>query len=378
MRIRLSALDTLFFRDGKPFDRGEETWADGIFPPPSSMLYGALRSLYFVQHPEHIGKENTESDPTRHLIINDVQITSSDNLYFPCPSDIVLKKNTLKEEDNLILLSLEKNSSITSSDLEYRLAVENNEEVETLSDFISERSLKRYYLKGGKPKGVFPLEQFRTLEPKVGIGRDNSTHVSDDGLLYRVGMIRPQAIDEATNETYSLNIEVDFELEGWSLNEGESGFVKLGGEGKSCSYKVIPNKKDYFLKTLSSDVLKIYFISPTFFNNEANQKVKSWLPSFLNLNSDGEWVGEWDGIKLKFLTAALGKPKYVGGFDIKKRRPKPMVKMIPEGAVFYFQLLNEADKKRIKNMPQPIKFMDKNEALEKQGFGLAYIANVIK
>jgi CRISPR type III-B/RAMP module-associated protein Cmr3 len=36
--------DTLFFRDGRPFSMGTETWATSIFPPYPSTVYGAIRS----------------------------------------------------------------------------------------------------------------------------------------------------------------------------------------------------------------------------------------------------------------------------------------------------------------------------------------------
>jgi CRISPR-associated protein Cmr3 len=52
MIIELNPLDTLFFRDGKPFAMGEETWADGIFPPPPSVIYGALRTAWFANNIE--------------------------------------------------------------------------------------------------------------------------------------------------------------------------------------------------------------------------------------------------------------------------------------------------------------------------------------
>ena len=35
MLAKITPLDTVFFRDGKPFSWGEETWAEGIFPPYS-------------------------------------------------------------------------------------------------------------------------------------------------------------------------------------------------------------------------------------------------------------------------------------------------------------------------------------------------------
>jgi CRISPR-associated protein Cmr3 len=45
-KIEIHALDTLFFRDGKPFERGEESVANGSFPPLPSVIYGALRTAF--------------------------------------------------------------------------------------------------------------------------------------------------------------------------------------------------------------------------------------------------------------------------------------------------------------------------------------------
>lgn len=376
MRIRLSALDTLFFKDGKPFERGEESWADGIFPPPPSVFYGALRSLYFIQHPEYIGKENTKEDPTRNLVINDIQITSEDNLYFPCPLDVVLKKNTLNSKENYILLNLKENKAISSSNLKYRLVEVNNQEVEPIEGYIGKRSLEKHYLNGKLPSSINPRDNFLTLEPKVGIGRDNFSHVSDEGLLYRVGMLRPKG----KQENNVINIELEFQLEGWQMDIGDIGFIKTGGESKSCSYEVIEEREKYTLSNISNDIIKFYFVTPTVFKNNHHNN-SGWLPAFFDEN----YEGEWNGIKLKFLAACTGKSKALGGFDIQKRRPKSMVKMIPEGAVYYFKILNNSDKEQLKKIKQPIKLIDdlndsKSETSigrDKQGFGLAYISNVI-
>jgi len=54
MRIEIKSFDTLFFRDGKPFTMSEDNWADGIFPPPPSVIYGALRAAYFAQYPSEL------------------------------------------------------------------------------------------------------------------------------------------------------------------------------------------------------------------------------------------------------------------------------------------------------------------------------------
>ena len=46
--LLLNPTDTIFFRDGRPFNMGEDTYAQGIFPPPPSVLYGALRTAYMA------------------------------------------------------------------------------------------------------------------------------------------------------------------------------------------------------------------------------------------------------------------------------------------------------------------------------------------
>jgi CRISPR-associated protein Cmr3 len=383
MRIRLTALDTLFFRDGKPFNRGEETWANGIFPPPPSVIYGALRSLYFTSNPQDIGKENTSDDPTNKLVINDIQITSGDNLYYPCPLDVVVEKTTIGSNDvNHLLLNLNDTKRITSSKLEHHLSVKDNLEVETIDGYISHRGFARKYLKGQVPDDVFSLDNFLTLEPKVGIGRNNNTHVSDDGLLYRVGMIRPEFQND-NNQFLKLNIEIEFELNTWEQSIGDKGFIKLGGEAKACSYEVIPSKDKIDTEELSSNIFKICFITPTVFNNsrydKRNDKIHGWIPSFLDENLEGEWKG----VKVKLLTAAIGKPKYLGGFDMKKRKPKPMLKMVPEGSVYYFKIMDESGIKVLKDLKQPFVLIDDDEKeatissskKANQGFGLAYLAN---
>lgn len=59
MIISLEAIDTLFFRDGKPFTMGEDNFASGIFPPAPSVLYGALRSAYFACDVDSLSRVNS-------------------------------------------------------------------------------------------------------------------------------------------------------------------------------------------------------------------------------------------------------------------------------------------------------------------------------
>ena len=56
MIIEMNPLDTLFFRDGKPFSMGDETWADAIRPEivNSYQDYGHTYLKFVVETDEHI------------------------------------------------------------------------------------------------------------------------------------------------------------------------------------------------------------------------------------------------------------------------------------------------------------------------------------
>jgi CRISPR-associated protein Cmr3 len=41
---RFTPLDTLFFRDGRPFNAGETVWLESLFPPSGRTLQGVIRS----------------------------------------------------------------------------------------------------------------------------------------------------------------------------------------------------------------------------------------------------------------------------------------------------------------------------------------------
>lgn len=349
MKIKLFALDTLFFRDGKPFDKGEETWANGIFPPYPSVIYGALRSLYYITHPAEIGNKGA----TRNIEIHNIKLSDDNYSFYPCPYDVVKSKNkNSKQKVKPILLKLKKGLNNTSSILEYYLSSEH--EVEPIDGFLQGSNFEDDYLYGDSPMSYRNMEDYISLEPKVGIGRNTLTGITEEGLLYRVGMIRPK----------NIQIEVDFSLEGWKMEKGDKGFIKLGGESKACAFEIISdvNEKEEIVE-IRNDVFKVCLSTPTTLKN-------GWFPSFLG----GEMKGTWKelGINVQLLTAAVGKPIYVGGFDMEERKPKPMTRMLPAGSVFYFKILDKIEKIEL---PQKVKLVD-DKAKEKEGFGIAYLSIV--
>lgn len=364
MIIEIEPLDTLFFRDGKPFSMGEEVWADGIFPPSPSVIYGALRSAYFANNINELDKANDEScDPTKDLKITGIYYRFEYANYLPLPLDLVQKKFRSKDEKNLeqinkiyklVSLTCSQDKSFYSS-LNMPAILRHNEEVESIEDGIIECPHFETYLTGFTEG--FECKRLSDLierEPKRGIGRENSTHSADEGKIYRVGMQRLNG----------LKIIVEFE----GLKIDEEGFLKLGGEGKAISYKQ-SNKVCEGNPKINGNRFKLYLSTPAIFEN-------GWIPGWLKEETakDGTklFAGTYEGIRLQLLTAAVGKPTSIGGFDMKVKKPKPMRKAVPAGSVYYFEF-EGCDVEKV------IKTFDKKSISDfnsKEGFGIGFVGGV--
>ena len=107
---------------------------------------------------------------------------------------------------------------------------------------------------------------------------------------------------------------------------------------------------------------KVIFSTPAIFE-------KGWLPKWID---EKTLIGEYNDLKLKLLAAAIGKPLSIGGFDMKKRMPKPMYKAIPAGSVYYFELLEG----KMDNVQNIFHQRSISEIYPEQGFGIAYVGKV--
>lgn len=360
--IKIEAIDTLFFRDGKPFSMGEETWADGIFPPPPSVFYGALRTKYFAEHPQEFSKANTENDPTKNLQILGFALNINDDIQYPLPLDIHSEKKS--KEDKAYLLTLSDKETyfvdnhlfskilVPSQDLKYKV-------LEPLENgYITRASLEGYLNKEEKEYNPDQLTKYYVREPKIGIGRDDSSKTSKEGQLYRVNLIRPSVLKNKEIKT----IKFIFQYEG--LNLPKEGFLKLGAESKIVNYTTIDDETipKFENSTPNRRLFKLYLSTPCYFE-------KGSLPSWINENT---LEGEHEKIKLKLLTAAVGKPIFIGGFDMKKKKPKPMRKYVPSGSVYYFEILEGSFEDVVKAFHR--KSISEERANE--GFGISYVGVV--
>ncbi|NLC11746.1 MAG: type III-B CRISPR module-associated protein Cmr3 [Firmicutes bacterium] len=347
MLIKVEALDTLFFRDGKPFTMGQETWADGVFPPYPSVLYGALRSAYFAEHIAELKKANQKDDPTAGLKIKGIFLEIENDPCFPLPLDCVEEKNN--ESDQVAFqLKLKENTMVSSVPTPYILDSDRNTQVENVQGgYLNDLDFRRYLNAAMNEFYYYKLSDYVVVEEKIGIARDRTTYTAERAKLYRITLRRLN----------NVSIIIDFD----GLELPESGFLKLGGEGKAAAYESIKSLPSLSLE-LKSNRFKLYLATPAIFKN-------GWLPGWINPRT---LEGMYGGLRLKLLSAAVGKHVNIGGFDIEKGRPKPMRRAVPEGSVYFFELL-EGEPARVMDL---MHYKCISEYNPEQGFGISFVGAV--
>ncbi|MFM9947496.1 MAG: type III-B CRISPR module-associated protein Cmr3 [Saprospiraceae bacterium] len=362
MNLNLTALDTLFFRDGKPFSLGDETWADGMFPPNLSVLYGALRTYTAIKR--NISFEDIES-LLADVQIKGVQYLLERGIYLPLPCDLVeaekddaVKKieKKRKQYGGILQFQPHKNDIVSSHSkygLDYIFLTPAGRFVDTIDGgLISHTSLLNYLRGFTSDLKIRKIEDYLKVEPKVGIGRNNELRSTEEGMLFRVGMRRP----------VGLEILLRTENTGLRSSNIDQTLVKLGGEGKLSSVKeevvfdFSISPKDVELKP---GFFKLYLATPAIFNEDE----KHWHPNLSKLGIAGaELVG-----------ACMGKVRPVGGFNMKDKKgkasPKPMYRSVPAGSVYYFRTTEDPLK------IQELQGRSVSDELSNQGYGIAYFGN---
>jgi CRISPR-associated protein Cmr3 len=376
MIIRIEALDTLFFRDSRPFNMSDDTWATGMFPPLPSVLYGALRTAYMAQN-DNITPANID-EHTSNFRITQISYIVDTNKYLPLPLDILqesdinpnlsaaqkrtLKKNRKENKNDALTLTLssqltEENTPIFSTHA-HTLAQNNNlanhfqylshsNDVENIDNgIIAYSDLANYFTKiDTNFNEILSTSTYIKPEPKIGIGLNNATTTVAEGKLYRVEMLRPK-------QGFSLQIE----FEGIEL--AEKGLLKLGGEGKLASYTSITDTQpiNSNINVNLNDTFKIYLATPAIFE-------KGYYPTHIFKNAK---------VEVELLSCAVGKSINVGGFDMVAREPKKLLRAVPAGSVYYFKLLsgNFAD------LQAAITKVGISECRTNEGFGIAYLGKI--
>lgn len=379
MFYKIKPLDTIFFRDGRPFSMGYDTWANLIFPPYPSTIYGSIRSWLIFERGSLIDFENNKFEnelgtPNKKgsLKINGIFIEYYDTLLFPIPRDLLIleepkdlhkcdeNKNLDKYRKNqktLISLSLTQKPEVFISDyeLDYILVNKSNEKLDEAEGFLDINSLLKYLISNDNSFHPIDRKDIFEIEYKIGIKRNRKTLSSEEGYLYRIPMIR-------------LKKDVNFFIQIEGLNYyPERGIIQLGGEGRIAEIKKYDNDLLKDLRDINfefkNNIFKLYLATPAIFNN-------GWLPEWIDKSN---YEGKYNGIRLKLIGCIIGKYNLIGGWNLANQKPKPMFKAVPSGSIYYFKILNDTSPEKVKETFHLKNISDVNS---EEGYGLSLIGGV--
>jgi len=146
------------------------------------------------------------------------------------------------------------------------------------------------------------------LENRVGLALDYTRRANRESMFYHAEFVRPC-------ERVGLLFHVNFEI-----FEGQSGTLGIGGESRTGHYE-ITNEPTLFQKSHTGRI-RIILLTPGYFREGWQPREQNWSP----------WVGNG-----RLVSAVVGKPQLISGWDLAHNRPKPLHHFVPAGSVFFFE-----------------------------------------
>lgn len=328
------AVDTLFFRDGTPYNAGEGggLGIKSIFPPYIFTLQGAVRAGLAMGQgwipngdtpfPEELG----DGDDLGEISFEGPYLKYGKDYLFQVPS-------------NLLHKDLEKFSRVVPGKKPYdtdmgkvRLPVleEAISGAKTMDNFMIKEDVLNNLLDREKStlnkKDFIDKSELWEEEERTGIGIEKSTRTSKQGMLYFTSHIRPKP-------ELSIVVKVRGINEKW--HQKVPSALPLGGEGRMATVKICDDKNIIPpMPELKVDAGKIRFtvilITPGCIL--PSETIRNPVKDMEDLIKKG-----YPSIPGSCISACIGKLKQIGGFDIKKREPRPLIPIIPAGSMWFYE-----------------------------------------
>lgn len=309
----LRAVDVWMFRDNKPFSAGQNFVARSQFPPHPQVVYGALRShllekdgVDWAAYARGAIVHELAGTPERYGSLRLLEMSVARRTdagvepLHPVPLDVVT------EQDRLLTLA-PSDADFESGAFDGWRPLTGGQNAAAKPGWLRHGQMHNY-LSGQPVDGsVLAPEAVFQPESRVGLGLDHSRRANAEGLYYRAEFVRP-------NEDVGLLLRLNAAV----FEDGE--IMNLGGESRSAVVNIV--KAPPPLPADRTGRLKLVLRTPAYFSG-------GWQPA------DGDW-SRWVGDG-RLVSAAIGKPVAISGWDIARNRPKPLRHYVPAGSVYYFE-----------------------------------------
>ena len=359
--LEIRPQDVWLFRDGRPFNAGEDNSAQSMFPPTPMTLQGALRQQISESHglsygAYKAGKSELAQKVGRYIGTYEAQkeqlevgtfkmrgpfigLNTGEQIMplLPAPADLLKKHD--KENNTHHFKITKPRSDVVISDLGNQVQlVEVYDDYENMPKHWLTADGFQEYLNGQVPESdqyfapddpilvqksayqavadgytVLPNKLLYTLEGRFGVATDSATSFREEGQLYQAQFVR-----------VTENVALIADVTGDHGKEYATGRLTLGGERRHAMSKQISNPPllSNPLKQIS-DRFKIVFLTPAYF-------AEGWLPT------QGDW-SPWFGENAKLISAVLYRPEAIGGWNSATGGQRPMHRYVAPGSVYYFE-----------------------------------------
>jgi CRISPR-associated protein Cmr3 len=336
----ISALDTLMFRDGRPFNQGDEgaSAAQSSFPPPPPGVVGAIR-LALAQQNGFDGRAgwpeaalgsgvnwqaaDSQLGPLQFGALRLARQKTSDGTLeylYPAPLHLALAKHVKKDaEEHIFLLPSHEFETDLNNGAKVFLpaAPEDYVGVKPLTDCFLTKAGIVAVLNGKVPSQdqVIKADELWSAESRVGIGIDAVTRMVNDGQLYTASFTRPKDDLVVVQPVVGIAESLTF----------KTCVQRLGGEHRMAqinhleTLQNLPQRSEKFSKPNGKFQYAALAIAPVFLDEMPKPGTAiSGLPGTL-------------------ISACTGKPVSMGGWDSQAGTPLPMRQILPAGCVFFME-----------------------------------------
>jgi CRISPR-associated protein Cmr3 len=332
--ITFEAVDTLMFRDGRPFNQSDAgaSRAVSVFPPHPPTIVGAVRAALWEQsgvpwNKEKLGNGTNWQDseavtlgPLRFgapLLLRSVAGAKRTTLEPLLPVPLHLVEGGRADDQSKTMTFLAPSETEVACDLGASVHLPVPKEDLAGIAPIEDRWVTLNGMKAildqrlPKPEQLVKTSELWRTEPRVGIGITEESRITDDGRLYMASHIRI-----ADDVRLGLNVTgADQITPALQALAGEHRMALMGA-GDATGLPKPPGK-------MSSKRYCVVQISPLLLNS---------------MPAPGEKLGDLPGV---VVSACLGKLQPIGGWDSVNRNPIPLRKAIPSGSVWFMELADD-------------------------------------
>lgn len=322
--VSFDAVDTLMFRDGRPFNQADAgaSRAVSMFPPYPPTLVGALRAAQWRQSGKAWDKDKLgdgtnwqdETNTTLGPMVFGAPLVLKDNEpLFPVPLNVVEGKRT----NGSSALTFLKPGPARECDLgsATRLPVPKDEleGIKPIENRWVTLAGMKAILDGRLPddQQLVGVGDLWETEARVGVGITAETRTTDDGRLYMASHIR--------------------------LRDGvKLGFTVSGTDGLAAALR--PLAGEHRMAEIGAMDHGMPLPAPPKALDGGRYSIIQLSPLVLNtMPGPG---GTLEGLPGTLVSACLGKPVPVGGWDSQNKRSIPLRLAVPAGSVWFIELGN--------------------------------------